>query len=172
MDIKLRNETKDDYNIITVINNLAFGGTGESKLILELRRTKNYISDLSLVALIDDRIVGHILFYPIIIEAATKTFPTISLAPIAVHPDYQNKGIGTKLVYDGLQRCKDMNFDSIIVLGHPEYYPRFGFKPASQWNLYSDFEAPDEAFMALELKNNSLTGKSGKVVYPKEYMEV
>jgi predicted N-acetyltransferase YhbS len=65
-----------------------------------------------------------------------------------------------------------MHFDSIIVLGHSSYYPRFGFKPASQWNLYSDFEALDEAFMALELEVNSLAGKSGKVVYPKEYLEV
>jgi predicted N-acetyltransferase YhbS len=116
--------------------------------------------------------VGHLLFYPISIKAAKNTFPTISLAPMAVHPNYQNKGIGTKLVIDGLLRCKDLNFDSVIVLGHPEYYPRFGFKPASQWNLYSDFEAPDEAFLALELKENTLANKSGKVVYPKEYLEV
>ena len=65
-----------------------------------------------------------------------------------------------------------MNFDSVIVLGHSGYYPRFGFKSASRWNIYSDFEAPDEAFMALELKTNSLAGKSRKVVYPKEYLEV
>lgn len=172
MDIKIRGETQDDYHIITEINDLAFGGTGEGQLIITLRKNKEFKPDLSLVALEDDRIVGHILFYPIFIEAANNTFPTISLAPMAVQPNYQNKGIGTKLVNDGLQRCKDMQFDSVIVLGHPEYYPRFGFKPASQWNLYSDFEAPDEAFMALELKENSLARKSGRVVYPKEYLEV
>ncbi|UCH66221.1 MAG: N-acetyltransferase [Ignavibacterium sp.] len=172
MDIKIRGETIDDYDIITEINNLAFGGTGESQLIIHLRKTKEFIPDLSLIALFDERVVGHILFYPITIEAATNTFPTISLAPMAIHPDYQYKGIGTKLVIDGLQRCKDMNFDSVIVLGHPEYYPRFGFTPACKWGLYSDFEAPDEAFMALELKENALPDKSGKVVYPKEYLEV
>jgi putative acetyltransferase len=172
MDVEIRSETEDDFNAITLINDLAFGGTGESELITNLRNTNDFIPDLSLVALVDDRILGHILFYPIAIEAANNTSPTISLAPMAVHPDYQKKGIGTKLVIDGLQRCKDMHFDSVIVLGHPNYYPRFGFKPASQWNLYSDFEAPDEAFMALELEVNSLAGKNGKVVYPKEYLEV
>jgi putative acetyltransferase len=172
MDIKIKGETKDDYSIITQINNLAFGGTGESQLIFNLRNTNHFIPDLSLVASVDDRILEHIIFYPVTIDAENNTYPTISLAPMAVHPDYQKKGIGTKLVIDGLQRCKDMQFDSVIVLGHQEYYPRFGFKPASQWNFYSDFDAPDEAFMALELKEKSLAGKSGKVVYPKEYLEV
>jgi putative acetyltransferase len=172
MDIKIRSETKDDYNIITQINDLAFGGTGESQLIINLRKTDSFIPELSLVALVDDKLLGHILFYPITIEAANNTFPTISLAPMAVYPDYQKKGIGTKLVIEGLQRSKNMHFESVIVLGHPNYYPRFGFKPASQWNLYSDFEAPDEAFMALELEENSLACKRGKVVYPKEYLEV
>jgi putative acetyltransferase len=102
-------------------DDFAFGGTGEGQLIITLRKNKEFIPDLSLVALVDDRIVGYILFYPIFIEAANNTFPAISLAPMAVHPDYQNKGIGTKLVNDGLQRCKDMQFDSVIVLGHPEY---------------------------------------------------
>jgi len=172
MDIKIRSEMKDDYNIITQINDLAFGGKDESQLIINLRKTNDFIPDLSLVAVVNDRILGHILFYPITIESINNTFPTISLAPMSVHPDYQRKGIGNKLVNDGLQKCKDMHFDSVIVLGHPNYYPKFGFIPASQWNLYSDFEAPDEAFMVLELKVKSLAGKSGKVVYPKEYLEV
>ncbi len=88
------------------------------------------------------------------------------------HSDYQNKEIETKLVVNGLRKYVDMSFDSIIVLSHPEYYPRFRFIQASQWNLYSDFEALDEAFIALELKENSITCKSSKVVYPKEYLEV
>ena len=172
MDIKIRSETIDDYNIITEINDFAFGGTGESRLVISLRKKKDYIPELSLVALLNERVVGHILFYPIIIEAKNNAYPTISLAPMAVHSDYQNKGIGTKLVRYGLRKCKDLDFDSVIVLGHPKYYPRFGFLTASKWGLFSEFEAPDEAFMALELKENSLAGKSGKVVYPKEYLEV
>ncbi len=172
MDIKIRNEARDDFNIITQINDLAFGGKEESQLIINLRKTNDFIPDLSLVAVVDDRILGHILFYPITIESINNTFPTISLAPMSVHPDYQRKCIGSKLVTDGLERCKDLHFDSVIVLGHPNYYPKFGFNPASQWNIYTEFEAPDEAFMALELEVNSLAGKSGKVVYPKEYLEV
>jgi len=172
MEISIRSETKDDFNIITQINDLAFGGKNESEFIINLRNTKYYVAKLSLVALVDDRILGHILFYPITIESINNTFPTIAFAPMAVHPDYQQKGIGTKLLADGLQRCKDMLFDSVIVLGHSDYYPRFGFKPASRWNISTDFDVPDEVFMALELEKNSLAGKSGKVVYPKEYLEV
>ena len=168
----IRSETKDDFNIITEINDLAFSGNSESKLIINLRKNSDFITDLSLVALADDRILGHILFYPITIKSENDDYPTIALAPMAVHPDYQKKGIGTKLAFDGIQRCKDMGFDSVIVLGHPGYYPRFGFKPASNWEIYTDFDAPDEAFMVLELVINSLAGKSGKVVYPKEYLEV
>jgi len=174
MEINIRSETKDDFNTITQINDLAFGGKNEGELIINLRKTKDYITELSLVGLVDDRILGHILFYPITIESINNTFPTITLAlaPMSVHPDYQRKSIGIQLVKNGLQRCKDMHFDSVIVLGHPDYYPRFGFKPASRWNIYSDSEVPDEAFMALELEENSLAGKSGKVVYPKDYLEV
>jgi len=102
MDIKIRSETKEDYNIVTEINDLAFSGSGESELIKNLNNTNNFIPDISLVALVDGRIVGHILFYPITIKFINNNFPIISLAPMAVHAEYQRRGIGTKLVNDGL----------------------------------------------------------------------
>jgi putative acetyltransferase len=99
MDVEIRSETEDDLNAITLINDFAFGGTGESELITNLRKTNDFIPDFSLVALVDDRILGHILFYTIAIETTNNTFPTISLAPMAVHPDYQKKRNWNQISY-------------------------------------------------------------------------
>jgi len=88
---------------------------------------------------------------------------------MSVLPEYQNRGIGTELVKSGLEKSGEFGFESVIVLGHEKYYPRFGFKPASNWNIKSPFPVPDEAFMAIELIPNALTEVNGAVIYPKEY---
>jgi len=171
MDIQIREERESDYNEIKKINDLAFGQKNEGKMVEALRKTSDYNSKLSLVAETKDNIVGHILFYPIKIKNEKQEFTVLSLAPMAVHPNHQNKGIGVKLVERGIEIARESNYNAVIVVGHPKYYPRFGFKPASNWGIKLPFEVPDEAFLALELKENALKNFNGLVDYPKEYFD-
>lgn len=97
---------------------------------------------------------------------------SIALAPVSVLPKHQKKGIGSALIKEGLAQCKKEGFQSVIVLGHPEYYPRFGFKPASSWKISAPFDVPDEAFVALELAENGLRNVQGVVQYPNEFNAV
>ncbi|MDD3248146.1 MAG: N-acetyltransferase [Methanosarcina sp.] len=116
------------------------------------------------------KIVGHILFFPIRIKSEEgKEKETISLAPLAVRPEFQKPGIGGELKKEGLKVCRELGYDSVALFGHPEYYPRFGFKQASTWSIKDPFGAPDEAFMALELKKGALEGAGGVVEYPEEF---
>ncbi len=171
MDVSIRNERKNDYDEIRKINDLAFGQENEGKMIEALRKTSDFNSLLSLVAEIKDKIVGHILFYPIKIRNKAEKCTVLSLAPLAVHPEYQNQGIGDKLVKRGLEIAKELDFSIVIVVGHPKYYPRFGFTPARNWGIKLPFDVPDDVFLALELKENSLKNCSGIVEYPKEYFD-
>ncbi len=90
---------------------------------------------------------------------------------MCVHPDYQRKGIGSKLVKEGLKRAREKGYRSVIVIGHPEYYPRFGFSKASKFDIKAPFDVPDNAFMALELVENALENVKGIVEYPKPFLE-
>jgi len=165
----IRHEKPEDHPHIGRVNDLAFGQPDEGSMVEQLRLNPRFIPELSLVSLDGDDVVGHILFFPIDISTADARETSLSLAPLAVHPDYQGRGIGGKLVAEGLKVAKGLGFDSVIVMGHPGYYPRFGFKPASVWGIRPPMKAPDEAFMALELKAGGLKGKSGVVEYPREY---
>jgi len=169
LNITLRFEKSRDCKDITRINDLAFGQKNEGILIEHLRKNRNFLPELSIVAEKDGIIIGHILFFPIQIKSIDKSHKSISLAPMAVLPEYQNQGIGGKLVRYGLKKCREKGYKSVIVLGHPEYYPRFGFKKASKWGIRQPFDAPDEAFMAIELVEDGLKGVSGVVEYPEEY---
>jgi putative acetyltransferase len=169
--LKIRAETENDYPKIREVNDLAFEQENEGRLIERLRQTEKYIPELSLVAELDDEIIGHILFYPITIHSDISKFLSISLGPMAVTPVLQRKGIGSQLVIEGLEAAKKLGHRSVIVVGHPEYYPKFGFKRASQWNIKVPFEVPDDAFLAMELAEGELEGKSGTVEYPKEFNE-
>jgi putative acetyltransferase len=171
MEVYIRTERKNDYNQIRKINDLAFGQENEGKMIEALRKTLDYNASLSLIAEIKERIVGHILFYPIKIKNEKEEYTVLSLAPLAVHPQYQNKGIGSILVKKGLAVAKYTEFNAVIVVGHPKYYPRFGFKPASKWGIKLPIDAPDEVFMAFELKDDALKNCKGTVVFPKEYYD-
>jgi putative acetyltransferase len=165
--IHIRPERPEDIESIDEINRLAFGGEEEAKLIKAIRGSDYFLPELSLVAVEDDRIVGHILFSPVTIESSedSKSTEALALAPMAVVPEYQNKGIGTELVKHGLKVCKKLGYTIVIVVGHPEYYPRFGFKPAREYSLEAPFEVPDDAFMALELVPGALKNVRGMVKY-------
>jgi predicted N-acetyltransferase YhbS len=172
MDIRTRAEIETDYPGIDVVNEKAFGQKNEAVLIRRLRLTKKYIPGLSLVAEVPGSIVGHILFYPIDIKGRTGAFPSLALAPMAVLPESQRKGIGSQLVKEGLKRARKLGFKSVIVLGHAAYYPRFGFEPASRWDIRPPFEVPDNVFMAMELVKDGLKDIQGTVEYPPEFSDV
>lgn len=170
--ILIRKEKKDDYKEIHHVNLVAFGQENEAKLVEDIRKNPNiFIPELSLVAISDQlKLVGHILFSKINIKSETgKAYESLSLAPMAVLPEFQKQGIGGMMVKEGLKRAKELGYDSVIVLGHKEYYPKFGFKPAKLWDIIPSFEVPSEVFMALELKESVLQQISGTVYYPKEF---
>ncbi len=180
MPLNIRPETPSDYPGITEVNDLAFGQPAEGKLVEKLRRNPKFVPELSLVAEIGGKILGHILFFSVVVksEAGDKgpegyeEHETLSLAPLSVLPEFQKQGIGGRLIKEGLETCKKLGYGSVIVLGHPEYYSSFGFEPASKWGIKDPFGAPEEAFMALELKEGALEGISGVVEYPEEFSDV
>jgi putative acetyltransferase len=165
-------ETKTDYVKITKINDLAFGQKNEGRLVKKLRKNDSFIPDLSLVAEVDGKAAGHILFFPIRIIDDRSEYESLALAPMAVRPSHQRKGIGSELVRKGIEMCRLKGFMSIIVLGHPEFYPRFGFQPAGKWGITAPFDVPYEAFMALELVGGGLKDIRGMVSYPDEFLDV
>ncbi|UCE36992.1 MAG: N-acetyltransferase [Thermoplasmata archaeon] len=169
--MKIRQEQKDDYKKVYEINKEAFNQEDESKLIERIRASEGFVPELSLVAEQDNEIVGHILFSKIKIIGEAE-YESLALAPMSVVPKLQKQGIGGKLVTTGLEIAKKLGFKSVIVVGHEDYYPRFGFKKASLWSIKYPFEVPDEVFMVIELVEGSLEGKAGCVQYPKEFMEV
>lgn len=169
--IKIRKENLRDYSSIKELNDLAFGQTQESELIDKLR--KNGEELLSLVAVDDEKRVGHILFTLVIIDTNNGSVQGMGLAPMAVLPKYQNNGIGSLLVKKGIDRLKDKNCPFIIVLGHPEYYPRFGFEKASLHNIKCQWnDVPEEAFMILILDKKKMSGVSGIGRYRDEFNDV
>jgi putative acetyltransferase len=126
---------------------------------------------ISLVAVQDDKIVGHIAFSPVRVEAENSSSEAIALAPMAVLPAYQRKGIGSQLVRSGLEECRHLGHEIVVVVGHPDYYPRFGFVPAKTKGLQCEFEVPDEAWMVLELRAGALAGRRGTVRFQPEFRE-
>jgi len=169
--MKIRQETPQDFQAIYEINQLAFGEVGESKLIEKIRKSENFIPELSLVAEQNNQIIGHILFSKIKI-IGKKSYPSLALAPMCVHPNFQKKRIGSQLTTIGLQIAQRLNFEHIIVLGHKNYYPKFGFQKAAKWNIQCPFEGPRDYFMAIELVEGSLENKSGLVEYPPAFHEM
>lgn len=173
MDLKIRQESKGDLKEIYNLNSLAFGQENEAKLVDFLRDSDAFVPELSLVATIDNNIVGYILFAKIkIIDDRHNKFDSLALAPMAVRPGFQKKGIGGQLIKTGLDKARQMNFKSVIVLGHEHYYPKFGFVPADKWKIKAPFDVPANVFMGIELVADGLKNVSGTVRYPKEFEKV
>jgi putative acetyltransferase len=165
----LRGERPADFDAIYEINQKAFPTDAEAKLINELRKCKNYVKGLSIVAVEEDKILGHAMFTRAFIVNRGRRFNCLALGPMAVLPEYQRKGIGGKLMEEGLERAKENGYKAIFVLGHAEYYPKFGFIPASTKKIRTRFTAPDENFMILELVPNALKGIVGLAEYAREF---
>lgn len=163
MMIVIRAETIEDQEEIRLVNELAFARPNEADLVDALREKAAPI--ISLVATLDEKVAGHIFFSPVSVESENSAFTAMGLAPMAVLPECQNQGIGARLVCEGLKECQRLGQDIVVVLGHPDYYPRFGFMPASLKGLRSEYDVPDEVFMVAELKADALGGRHGLVKY-------
>jgi len=164
--LEIRAEKEEDREAIFEVNKLAFGQEDESRLVDALRESDDFIYELSLVAVKEGKVVGHILFSPIAIETEIGYIRVLSLAPMAVLPEFQRQGIGSELVLKGLEERERFGHEVVVVIGHPDYYPRFGFSSAKTKGLEAPFEVPDEAFMVLEIKKGALEGVSGMIKFP------
>jgi putative acetyltransferase len=166
----IRPETPPDHHAIRRVNTLAFGRPHEGALVDALRRAAQpYIS---LVAKVDGQVVGHIFFSPVTIESAEGECPAFGLGPMSVLPEYQRQGIGSQLVQQGLEACARIGQGVVVVLGHPQFYPRFGFVQAHTKELHCEYAVPDEDFMVVELVPGALQGRPGLVKYLPEFAQV
>lgn len=175
--VNIRQETPADYSRVFEITEKAFetleiSDHNEGQLVDKLRKAPTFVKELSLVAELNDQVVGHILFTPLVIDNNQQQFKSLILAPVSVLPEFQKLGIGGQLIRVGHQKAIELGFQSAILLGHPEYYPRFGYKPASTWGIKTHFELPsDDVFMAVELVQGALSNVSGMVIFPPEFGE-
>ena len=160
--MNIRAERPADAAAIDAVNRAAFGQPAEATLVADLRDRASPL--VSLVADAGSEIVGHVLFSPVTLTNHADV-KIMGLAPMAVWPVMQRRGIGSTLVRAGLDACTRLGCDAVVVLGHAQYYPRFGFRPASAFGLRCEYDVPDEVFMALELAPGRLAGKSGTIRY-------
>lgn len=161
--VEIRSETPQDVSAVRKVNLEAFNSPYEANLVDRLRSEGVHL--LSLVAAKNERIVGHILFSPVKIDTPDGPFEVAGLAPMAVYPHVQRSGIGSALIRTSLQILRERKVPAIVLLGHPEYYPRFGFRPASEFGIRYGYRVPDEAFMAIELQEGCLAGHPGLAKY-------
>ncbi|HEX2223262.1 MAG TPA: N-acetyltransferase [Thermoanaerobaculia bacterium] len=159
----IRTETSADAAAIHEVNQLAFGQPDEAVLVDRLR--EQGAAEVSLVAEAEGEIVGHILFSPVVVHDPAFTGSAVGLAPMAVRPGWQRRGIGGALIREGLRRCAEAGHGAVVVLGHAEYYPRFGFRPAHEWGLRCEYPVPPEVFQAQELRPGAFTGAPALVTY-------
>ena len=172
--IEIRTETSSDYSQVEEVINAAFSGVEfsdqtEAALVSRLRNSKSFLPELSLVALIKNRIVGHILLSIVQLVNDDSTFDLLALAPVSVHPDFQFKGVGAALIKESHSRALQNGYNAIALIGHSGYYPKFGYVQASRFDIHFPFEAPPENCMMVELEEGALYGKSGVIEYPKEF---
>jgi len=167
--VTIRKERADDREQVFAVHAAAFETPAEARLVDALREAADPL--VSLVAVSAKRVVGHVLFTPVRIGGGLDRGRAMGLAPLAVLPERQGEGIGSRLVRAGLDACRHLGRDVVVVLGHPEYYPRFGFRPASERGLrYNGAEL--RSFMVIGLRSRALEGLSGNVKYLPEFDEV
>lgn len=167
--IEIRPECERDVGAVRALHEKAFETPAEARLVDSLRVRADSL--ISLVAAEQGEVVGHILFSPVTLEGH-PSLNLMGLAPMAVHPDRQRQGIGSALVTAGLERCRELNVAAVVVLGHPEFYSRFGFVPAGQFGIQCEYEVPADAFMAVELQPDALSCCGGLLKYHRAFNEL
>lgn len=167
----IRTETEQDFAQVYELNYLAFGQRkDEAELVERIRRSPEFIPELSIVAEINSEIVGHMLLSKAVIESEDKCVDVIVLAPIAVKPNCQKQGIGGRLIEEGMRRTRDLGYGLVLLIGHPSYYPRHGFLPARPFGLeLKQFEVPDDVFMVYEVEAGQLKDIQGELKYPQAF---
>ena len=161
--ITVRDERPEDEGAVRSVNAAAFGRPIEGAIVDRLRgETRPYIG---LVAVDDGDVVGHIAFSAATLHCYNAPYPIVALGPMAVLPGRQRAGIGSALVRAGLTTCRAQGHDIVVVLGHPTFYPRFGFVPSRPLGVMTEYDVPDEAFMIAELSPEALRGRRGVVYY-------
>jgi putative acetyltransferase len=163
--MEIRPETAADVDAIKEMTDAAFGGTTESLLVGLIRQSENFVPELSLVAVDDGQVIGHVLFSHVMLDGDSPR-QVLSLAPLTVHPDHQNQGVGSALMATGIEAVRAAGEDIIVLEGHPSYYPRFGFERGVDVGIDKpDPRVPDDAFMVLFV-DEAARGTTGKIAYP------
>ena len=170
----IRQETDRDHPAVFDLITIAFAGEPlsdhrEQYLVERLRRSHAFVPELALVAELDGEVVGYILLTEARIEDARRSFTTLALAPVAVRPDRQGRGIGGRLIDAAHDRARQLGYTSVVLLGHADYYPRFGYRRCDGYGIELPFEAPPENCLAVELVSDGLAGVRGTVRYPEAF---
>lgn len=163
--MQIENEQPQHHAEVFEVTRAAFAGDDEAHLVERLRA--DGLTRLSLVAIEDDEVVGHVLFTDLPVTVDARVLRALCLAPVSVRPDYQNTGVGSMLIREGLRQSAQAGFEAVVVVGHPAYYPRFGFSAKLAEKLVAPFSG--EVFMAIELVDGALQGGAGTVVYPEAF---
>lgn len=174
MEVTIRQETEGDRSSVFTLIEEAFkdeeySDHQEQFLVERLRVSDAFIPGLSLVAEIDGQVVGYVLLTRIIIKNNLLHYGSLALAPVAVLPQYQKKGIGGQLIHTAHEKAKALGFTSVVLLGHQGYYPRFGYQPADNYCIELPFDVPKENCMVVALEKDALNKVRGVVEYPKEF---
>ncbi|MGX1753163.1 GNAT family N-acetyltransferase [Sphingobacterium sp. NPDC055346] len=175
MDLKIRKEEENDYSFVFDLIEKAFHEEAmsdhqEQYLVDRLRQSDSFREELSIVAEKEGKIVGYVLLSEInIINSQNQSFISLALAPIAVLPAYQGQGIAGALMHASHEKAKELGYGSIVILGHADYYPRFGYRLAKEFGIRLPFDVPDENCFVIELSEGTLKHINGTVVYPAEF---
>lgn len=173
--ITIRQEEEKDYKEVFKLTEEAFRDIEHSDhkehfLVEKLRKSEAFIPELSLVAENGNGILaGHILFTKLIVENGSETFESLALAPVSVKPEFQNQGVGGLLIQEGHRIARKLGYQSVILIGHENYYPKFGYKKTSNFGISFPFEIPEANGMAVELVKDGLKNRKGMVKYPREF---
>ena len=174
MPIQIRQEKATDHRavfdlIVEAFRDEPYSDHTEQFLVERLRKSDAFIPELALVATDGDQVVGYILLTKLLISNGQQQFESLALAPVAVLHSCQRQGIGTQLIEHAHRIARNLGYTAVLLLGHQDYYPRFGYRRASDFDISFPFDAPDENCMALELVEDGLKNVTGKVVYPKAF---